>query len=73
MSRHKEIAEGFFNYLTGRRKDIAVKRYPICLACDKKKETMGVLRCSVCGCVLKAKVASPLSSCPLGKWDKEEE
>lgn len=49
----------------------AAKRIEICNSCEHKASTMGIHRCSVCGCALKAKVFSPVKgACPEGKWDE---
>lgn len=84
----KEIAEGFTNYALGREKELADKRYPICLQCPLYNKESG--RCDVhkcynkekgilrtypgdgyicgCNCIIKAKVVSKSSTCPLDKW-----
>jgi glycosyltransferase involved in cell wall biosynthesis len=50
---------------------LAAKRIEVCNSCEHKDETLGVNRCKVCGCALKAKVFSPvLGACPEGKWDE---
>lgn len=62
-------------------KEQAAERIEECNSCELNK--MGLcnsmkkgehrhtgLEVSGCGCVLKAKVLSPTSSCPLGKWDE---
>ena len=51
--------------------ELAAKRIEICNSCDKKVTTLGINRCSVCGCALKGKVFSPVKgACPEGKWDE---
>lgn len=51
--------------------ELAAKRIEICNSCDKKVTNLGINRCSVCGCALKAKVFSPVKgACPEGKWDE---
>lgn len=50
--------------------EIASKRIQTCNSCEYKTSTLGVNRCSICGCALKAKVFSPVKgACPKGKWD----
>jgi hypothetical protein len=51
--------------------ELASKRIEICNSCEFKTTTVGINRCSVCGCALKAKVFSPVQgACPKGKWDQ---
>lgn len=51
--------------------ELAAKRIEICNSCDKKITTVGINRCSVCGCALKGKVFSPVKgACPEGKWNE---
>ena len=53
--------------------ELAAKRIEICNSCDKKVTTLGINRCSVCGCALKGKVFSPVKgACPEGKWDEAD-
>ena len=40
--------------------ELAAKRINICNSCTFKATTLGVNRCTVCGCALKAKVFSPV-------------
>jgi prolyl 4-hydroxylase len=50
--------------------EIASKRIEICNSCEFKVQNLGINRCSVCGCALKAKVFSPIKgACPKGKWN----
>lgn len=54
--------------------ELASKRIEICNSCEHKVTNLGINRCSVCGCALKAKVFSPVKgACPKGKWDKVDE
>ena len=51
--------------------ELAEKRISICNKCDHKKTNLGINRCELCGCALKAKVFTPVKgACPAGKWDK---
>jgi hypothetical protein len=54
----------------------AARRIAICDACEMKKfiplSRMHI--CSACGCPISKKVFSPnIHSCPLGKWEEEDE
>ena len=51
--------------------ELASKRIETCNSCEYKVTNLGINRCSVCGCALKAKVFSPVKgACPKGKWDE---
>ena len=55
---------------TNEQAELAAKRIDICNSCEHKVTTLGINRCSVCGCALKGKVFSPVKgACPKGKWD----
>jgi len=43
------------------------QRRAICAACPKIAGVM-VMYCSVCKCAIRAKTATPGTSCPLNKW-----
>lgn len=48
---------------------LAIVRLSICEKCEFK-EDVPVKRCTVCGCLLKGKIYSPVKgACPKGKWD----
>ena len=71
MSKVNEIYVGFSNLVRANvgRLDIKTqregkRRIDICATCP---ERMGQ-KCSLCGCFLPAKVLSPDSHCPAGKW-----
>jgi len=50
--------------------ELAGLRMQICDLCEHKK-TLGINRCNLCGCALKAKVYSQVeSACPDGRWAK---
>ncbi len=83
-----EIFQGFTNYSfpsEGIEKE-ARRRASICSECphanphrlfkklldDNSIEHIKGLGCDKCGCLLSAKVRSPLSKCPEGKWEVEE-
>jgi len=60
---------GWWNVITNNQTEEARKRYEICMQCDKKKKIgKNNYICSICGCVLKAKAASPEEKCDLNKW-----
>lgn len=70
MSQLEEILQGFKNLLF---KDETIeaeanKRLSICYPCPVRDN----MRCSKakggCGCLLSAKIRSPKSKCPKGKW-----
>jgi len=80
----KEIVTSWYNTFnpTKEEKELADKRFEICLKCPSKKEILKgqkwTLRCGECGCPLGAKTYSPKNylhkdgSCPLGKWKEIE-
>jgi hypothetical protein len=49
-------------------KELAIKRFDICMECPSKTTFLKVDRCKECGCILLAKVIIPNVKCPLGKW-----
>jgi len=54
-----------------KQNEMASKRIEICNSCEHKIRQIGINRCSVCGCALKAKIFSPVKgACPKGKWDE---
>jgi hypothetical protein len=44
------------------------KRIDVCMGCPHLMSTVGVNRCSICGCGLLLKVRLATSSCPINKW-----
>lgn len=80
----KEIVTAWYNVVkhTPEQKELADKRFAICLECPSKKEIFEgkewSLKCSECGCPLKAKVYTKNTyinqelSCPLNKWKEIE-
>ena len=64
----KEIITGW-HYVFFRRQEIellAAERAEICTPCPHNTGT----KCGLCGCPLKAKMRSPDSSCPDGRWQR---
>lgn len=54
--------------------ELASKRIKICNSCEHKATNLGINKCKVCGCALKAKVFSPIKgACPKGKWDSVDD
>jgi hypothetical protein len=80
----KEIATAWYNVIkhTPEQKELADKRFAIGLECPSRKEILEgkewSLKCSECGCPLKAKVYTKTTylnnpgSCPLNKWKEIE-
>jgi hypothetical protein len=60
-----EIIEIFTDHFLAPKEE-QEKRKAICKNCDKNKMDV----CSSCFCIIPAKVASKLSSCPEGKWNE---
>ena len=46
----------------------AAERLAICGSCERKKTTLGIDSCSVCGCLIELKARIKSSECPLEKW-----
>ena len=81
----KEIIGSWYNVIkhTPEQKELADKRFEICLVCPSKQEILEgkewSLTCGECGCPLKAKVYTKKThmyaedgSCPLNKWKDVE-
>jgi hypothetical protein len=81
----KEISKAWFNVMvhSPEQKNLADKRFNICVECPSKKEVFKnqawSLKCGECGCPLKAKVYTEYTyrdahkSCPLDKWKEIED
>jgi hypothetical protein len=53
--------------------ELAMERIKICDTCEHKK-TDPAIHCGLCGCMLKAKIFSPIQgACPAGKWNEVDE
>jgi len=55
------------------RKELAEKRYEICIGCEYYEESRPITRdehCKKCGCPIKKKIFTEKTneSCPLNKW-----
>lgn len=80
----KDIVTSWYNVIvhTPEQKELAEKRFDICLQCPSKKEIIEgkewALKCGECGCPLSAKVYTKTTylnkdgSCPLNKWKEIE-
>ena len=80
----KEILNAWYNVIdhTPEQKELADKRFTICLECPSKREIFKdmkwSLKCGECGCPLSAKVYTKMTylnkdkSCPLDKWKEIE-
>lgn len=76
MSKINEIKEGYKNLIIKNEEieQLAKKRREICNSCEYNSENKGGLfnesvpYCTLCGCILSAKVRSKDSECPKGKW-----
>ena len=80
----KEIVGSWYNKInhTAEQKELADKRFEICLTCPHKKEILKgqqwTLKCDKCGCPLSGKVYTKKThldingSCPLDKWKEVE-
>jgi hypothetical protein len=80
----KEIAKAWYNSFnhTYEQKELADKRFEICLECPSKKEILKgkewSLKCEKCGCPLSKKIYTDKTylnkhgSCPLNKWEEIE-
>ena len=77
------IVSGFKNYMFPNKEmeEVALQRALICAACplaevtilkqllsDVNIKEIEGLKCSVCGCILSAKVRQAYESCPKEKW-----
>lgn len=66
----KNIIEGYSNLATKNNEHIeriASIRQVICDECDSNSRSL-VPYCKECGCIIKAKIRSEDSKCPLRKW-----
>lgn len=80
----KEIFNAWYNVIdhTPEQKELADKRFAVCLECPSRKEIFEgkqwSLKCGECGCPLSAKVYTKMTylnrngSCPLNKWKEIE-
>ena len=51
----------------------AGRRQQICKACDEIIPTSIGWKCKECGCMIRPKSMIPISNCPLGKWELEND
>ena len=80
----KEILNAWYNVInhTPEQKELADKRFAICLECPSKieilKDKKWFFKCKECGCPLGAKIYTETTyltkdkSCPLDKWKEIE-
>lgn len=84
MGTLTEIATGWFNFINAPQghREMALTRLAKCEYCPYKEELgyaaasiislarpgSSIYKCGRCGCALSAKVLSPGSICPDGKW-----
>lgn len=59
---------GWYNVLFHKMSEDACRRYEICKNCDKIIKIGRAKWCSVCGCAIPQKCASPEEHCSIGKW-----
>lgn len=57
---------------TPEQKELAERRYEICVGCEhfrEKRQITGEPYCAECGCPMKKKIFTDVfNECPLGKW-----
>lgn len=53
--------------------EVKAKRIAICDACEHLKHDLGVDRCGLCNCVKEFATSMPGKSCPVKKWEAENE
>lgn len=70
MSKLKEIYDGWTNYILKNPEiiNLAEQRATICSECPINVKNFCSKKEGGCGCYIPAKVSSPTSSCPKGKW-----
>lgn len=68
IGKVKQMAQGWWYVIwTDRRiEHLAAQRAAVCGACAHNTGT----KCGLCGCPLKAKMRSPASTCPDGRWKR---
>lgn len=65
----KRFLTGWYNVLSGKQSEEAKRRLYICMECDNKTRiSKKDYFCNSCGCILRAKCASPEETCDLNKW-----
>lgn len=57
--------EGYKNWLLNKNKELAKERLEICNSCENRTI---MHTCSICGCLLEAKVRTKKEKCPINKW-----
>ena len=77
MNKLQEIFKAYYKKFnpTVAEEDLASKRYDICKSCPElafyiNQKNLKVQKCGNCGCVISAKIFSPVqNACPLKKWE----
>lgn len=64
----KRVIVGWYNVIAHKNTKQMEERLQICMECDEKIKLGKEYICGKCGCVLKAKCASPEEKCLNGKW-----
>ncbi len=74
----KTIADGYYRLaqaalgiLPEDIAEVAATRYATCLQCENMRHDIG--KCSICGCILKAKTKAMEEECPIGLWKKRND
>jgi hypothetical protein len=44
------------------------RRFDLCMGCPSKRDLLGKIQCSECGCIMNLKTKLAASKCPLNKW-----
>lgn len=82
MNKLQEIFTAYYRKFnpTPQEEALAADRYKICKECPRfssyfgKKHSSLIQKCDECGCVISAKIFSPIeNACPLLKWKDVDE
>ena len=69
INKIKNIIIGWFRYIFKPQTKMAKERLTICRQCPHIGKTFGKEICTLCGCVLKAKVEVQDEICYDGRWN----
>lgn len=61
-----DIANGWLNVLTGKNRELALRRMDICNSCKFYHKETSI--CRYCGCPMVSKATLDMKVCPLRKW-----